>query len=605
MKLFQRIYPKTLANQIAYWLVLGTVVFVIASLICEGLLRSKLQSIGQELSQQRLKAVANVRQAQAILPGAFLKSFGPWDDMVEAIGRRDCVWIDKQLSPYTANYDVDAFWVTNKQGEVLFSKGNSEVDDHNRLSKDLLVPNASGRFKVRHFFAWGPTGLIEYFTSPITLTNDAKGEGQHYGYLVVATAWTENLRRELESKLSAEVRITRTPMVKGLKGKVEVPFQSETGSYVAFLSASYPHDLAETAAELSHTLLLILLAAGLITFTVLFFVIRKMSLVPLEKMSKAISEQDLQEIAEFEHLDNELGHLVRLLRENDNQRADISRINQELNDLMKQRTQSMLSQKGFNPVSQMAAGLAHEINNPIQFIAGNLVFLRKLQTRASLVLGKLVGIALQSSTTSELAIEASKVEGQLQEGLDAISEVQAGVRKISDSIEALHLLINKKSDAFVEVDINRLVLQTANAMKPRLEGRANLDLDLAPDAGLVMGRHDELSSAVFHLIENAATALDELSAEQEKTISISTRRDGEMCKITVKDNGPGIPENCRDKVFEPFFTTRDRSEASGLGLSIVERIVADHGGTAVVGTPEIGASLTLVLPHRAEGQEAA
>ena len=147
--------------------------------------------------------------------------------------------------------------------------------------------------------------------------------------------------------------------------------------------------------------------------------------------------------------------------------------------------------------------------------------------------------------------------------------------------------------AFAPVDIESLVRRTADDLRHDLP--ASTAVDVVGEFGRIEGDEVLLKQAIGNLLRNAAEACDVSGVTPAITVSGAVDAAHHLLRVSVDDNGPGIPEAARDKVFTPFFTTRSRG--TGLGLSIVQKIVLTHNGRVAIGaSPAGGASIQLIFP---------
>lgn len=146
---------------------------------------------------------------------------------------------------------------------------------------------------------------------------------------------------------------------------------------------------------------------------------------------------------------------------------------------------------------------------------------------------------------------------------------------------------------FAPVDVESLVRRTADDLRHDLP--ANTAIEVVGEFGQIDGDEVLLKQAIGNLIRNAAEACDVSGVKPTITVGGIVDLAHRFLRVSVDDNGPGIPEAAREKVFTPFFTTRSRG--TGLGLSIVQKIVLTHNGRVAIGaSPAGGASIQLIFP---------
>ncbi|MGE0789162.1 MAG: ATP-binding protein [Sandaracinaceae bacterium] len=247
-------------------------------------------------------------------------------------------------------------------------------------------------------------------------------------------------------------------------------------------------------------------------------------------------------------------------------------------------------------VATIAEGIAHELNNPINFMAGNVPPLRGY-VRHLIAAAKALSRG-EAKTPDEaralLAYGAKKRDlDWLERDLEsALGDLEEGSRRAKLIVADLASLTAGARRGLTEVDLAKVIEQTERIAAPRLEGLdARFDAEGAP---VISAREGLLEQAVLNLVDNAARALDGRGA-----IEVVARRDGEHAVITVRDDGRGMPEEVRARAVEPFFTTRPAGEGSGLGLAIVASNVRQHGGELTIeSAPGEGTTVTLRLPIR-------
>ena len=266
-------------------------------------------------------------------------------------------------------------------------------------------------------------------------------------------------------------------------------------------------------------------------------------------------------------------------------------------------------------VGQLAAGIAHEINTPTQYLGDNTRFLKEAFTDLQLALdgferlrhaAKKGPIDAQLLAEVEATLEQAEVEYLTTEIPKAIDQSLKGVEQVSKIVLAMkqfsHPGGEHKSLANLPEALETTITVSANEWKYVAEVVTDFDPDL-PD---VMCRPGELNQVFLNLIVNAAQAIGESLGEEgtdRGTITVGTRCAGPWAEIFVRDTGPGISDDVRARIFDPFFTTKDVGKGTGQGLAIARSVVVDkHGGTIdCESEPGRGTTFTVRIPMRREG----
>jgi C4-dicarboxylate-specific signal transduction histidine kinase len=221
----------------------------------------------------------------------------------------------------------------------------------------------------------------------------------------------------------------------------------------------------------------------------------------------------------------------------------------------------------------MAAGIAHEINNPLQALMYSLDLLRYRLANPSL--------SREAITT---------------DGLRLVARATAMIHRVASIIQALRSFVQKESSVEPELVRLRDVLDELREMATVLVPRDTvaLQIDSPPGDITLRVRPGQIGQVLLNLLQNARDAVAVLP---EKWIHVSTHDLGESVEVSVEDSGPGIPPPLRDRIMLPFFTTKGPDRGTGLGLSISKAIVERHGGRLGLDTSAPHTRFVVVLPH--------
>jgi two-component system NtrC family sensor kinase len=270
-------------------------------------------------------------------------------------------------------------------------------------------------------------------------------------------------------------------------------------------------------------------------------------------------------------------------------------------DELKAAQSQFVQQEKMASIGQLAAGVAHEINNPIGFVTSNLGTLKKYLGRVTEFLQKQTEI-FPREAGDERTIRLAEVRRQLK--IEPILEdLPSLLAESLDGVERVRKIVqNLKSFSRVDqfdhslADINRCLDDTLNIIWNELKYKCTLKKEYG-DLPLTRCYPQQLNQVFMNLLVNAAQAI-----ESKGEIVITTRASETEITIAIADSGSGIPPEDQNRIFEPFFTTKEVGKGTGLGLSITYDIVTKkHGGTIMVASePGKGTTFVVTLPVKTE-----
>ena len=232
------------------------------------------------------------------------------------------------------------------------------------------------------------------------------------------------------------------------------------------------------------------------------------------------------------------------------------------------------SQERFVTVGRLAAGVAHEINNPLAFVKANLEF---------------------------IAEELPSGAGDLPELRTVLEETKVGVERIARIVADLKMLSRERTEVLEVLDVPALVDEAVRMASLRLHGVAQVEVLAAPPLTEVVGVPGRVLQVLLNLLVNASDALER--REGLGRVRITCEQGGARYLLHFDDNGPGIPEGDRDRVFEPFFTSKPIGAGTGLGLAVSRSYLEQFGGSlSLTPSPLGGARFTVALAFRAPAE---
>ncbi|HEY3731678.1 MAG TPA: PAS domain-containing protein [Steroidobacteraceae bacterium] len=242
----------------------------------------------------------------------------------------------------------------------------------------------------------------------------------------------------------------------------------------------------------------------------------------------------------------------------------------------------LVSAERLESVGKLAAGVAHEINTPVQFVNDSVYFIRDAVQellRLTERLGALAGndpanAAAVVTISSELPYFAEQLPRAVERSLD-------GLQRVAEIVRSMRELAHPDTPEMSEVDLNHVISNALVMTRAEYKYVAEVRTELSP-LPPVRCHAGELNQVLLNLLVNAAHAITDVvgSSGCKGQITVSTRVDGDAVLISVADTGGGIPESIRHRIYEPFFTTKELGRGTGQGLAISHNIVVKrHGGS--------------------------
>jgi PAS domain S-box-containing protein len=308
-----------------------------------------------------------------------------------------------------------------------------------------------------------------------------------------------------------------------------------------------------------------------------------------------------------------LGITVNPLNGEDKGILGLTIIGADITDRKKVESQLQQSHK-MEAIGQLAAGIAHEINTPVQFVGDNTRFFQES-------FGDLIQVikqqqeALEAAKSNSLTDELIEKTEQLIEKMDleylekeipvAVQHTLKGVERIAKIVQAMKIFAHPGMVAKEPVDINKEIGKTLTITRNEWKYVAELKTDFDQSLPVVPCFRAEFNQVILNMIVNAAQAIAEKNKDnqsQKGTIHIRTMQECGQAKICIGDTGAGIPEEIRHKIFDLFFTTKEAGKGTGQGLAISHSVIVEkHKGTLTLETQEgQGTTFIIGLPMKAD-----
>jgi len=268
---------------------------------------------------------------------------------------------------------------------------------------------------------------------------------------------------------------------------------------------------------------------------------------------------------------------------------------QERTASLKETQYQLIQSEKMASLGQLTAGIAHEINNPVNFTqASSFALDQDINDITKLIKKYRSYIQKGKQDRSEIEDFEKSIDYKLLiSSIDQeISDIKEGAKRTAEIVKNLREFSHEAHGGMEPADIHRGIDATLNLLKSRFTKEITLIKKYDQSIGMIKCHIAQLNQVFMNLLSNALDAI-----EKKGEIVITTKKQGNNLKISIKDSGRGIPKGVISKIFDPFFTTKKIGRGVGIGLSISHRIIDDHGGIiSVVSDQEKETRFDIIIP---------
>ena len=240
-------------------------------------------------------------------------------------------------------------------------------------------------------------------------------------------------------------------------------------------------------------------------------------------------------------------------------------------------------------LGQLVSGIGHEINNPNQFIRGNIKIIKQSLDDMLPIVDDHYG------SHPDLKIARLKYDFFREHIMTLVDDMAHGSERIKAIVERLRTFARKDEGLLVDtVDINTLIEASARLVHNEVHKRAEIELDLAANLPTFIGNSQKIEQVLINLLVNAGQAMPD---DRRGLVKVRTREEEGTVMVEIEDNGHGMSEKTRKMIFDPFFTTKRAKGGTGLGLAIAFKIINEHSGSISVSSKlNVGTTFKIRIP---------
>ncbi|MFN0030659.1 MAG: 7TM diverse intracellular signaling domain-containing protein [Flavobacteriales bacterium] len=322
-----------------------------------------------------------------------------------------------------------------------------------------------------------------------------------------------------------------------------------------------------------------------------------------DKINQLKKEKEEAQLREVEMMKNNEAMLTRKVQERTHELEDAKDELQRNYDHLRLTQRQLVESEKMSGLGQMTAGIAHELNNPINFVSSNITPLNRDVEQVIAFMKEFEQLPEDVSAEQLAQLKKKYHDADMpyvKQEIDMLMKgIHEGARRTAEIVKGLRIFARADRDALVKANINECMDATLIVMKSALKEEVTLEKELDTTLPMLDCFPGKLNQAFVNIISNAVHATRaEGRTKADRHVRVKTWADDKNLYVSVKDNGKGMSEEVRLRMFEPFYTTKGVGEGTGLGLSITLGILEEHNGQVHVNTsPHTGTEIIIEIPR--------
>lgn len=522
----------------------------------------------------------------------FAFDYSYWDEMVDFTQTRDQAWAHINIDEALRTFESDYIYVYNNKQELIYEK---YADKKHVSIAHLIDPKKMDMEKLvfTNYFVVSRSQPVQLFIAPIQRSDDLKRTGKPYGYLVVGKVWTDAFVNDFEKITKQSIRLVSIEHSQKVHYDIVYPLLDQNNKALYALGINLSTAASDTLSDMVRSNLVSILLVGIFGMGFLGWFIYLKVVLPIRQISKAMRSGNTQPLTTLLHQKNEFAQIAQLINAFFIQKAQLYNSNQILEQKVEERTKELeainhtlddrvkleisrrheqeqlfIQQARFAAMGEMIGNIAHQWRQPLNTL--------------SLLLQNVI-FAYETGRLDRELIDRVNTKGNLL------------IRTMSTTIDDFRNFFkpNRSKEQF---NISEQLGKTLEILEGSLENN-HIVLEKNVSSDLEMyGFANEFSQVIINILNNAKDALNEHTMN-DKIIRIDGYETESDIIIHISDNGGGISPSIIDKIFDPYFTTKEEGKGTGIGLYMSKVIVENNmNGQLSVSNDSHGSCFSLRFP---------